>query len=411
MIDYRSLQQILDHSKIYAIVSDRTLHIVDMCEGARAFMFARGDYLGRPLPDLMPELIGSEEQLASIVRGESAGFFLPMVNIDQDDGRVRYFNFTALPHRGADNAIDGIIFVIEDITEMAEIEQTVTQHRNELSLLHGQLEEQNLQLAAANAELRKLDQLKSKFVSIAAHDLRSPLATVSGYLDLLEDEDFGGLTPQQTEFAAVIHRSTDRLLGIIEKLLDISRIAAGRMDLVMSVTDIIDLLALVEDEIMPQARVKDLTLTVYTEADLPYVLCDADRTMQILHNLLLNAVSYTRTGGHIRVGAVLAADPAFVEISVVDDGIGIPLDEQDKIFESFYRASNAYETETSGSGLGLNIARSLVELHGGEIRLESAPGKGTAFHVTFPAVYAPRPSIAVAGAGLTLPVPPSDHES
>ncbi len=161
-----------------------------------------------------------------------------------------------------------------------------------------------------------------------------------------------------TQFVA----APDRLLDIIENLLDITRIAAGRMDLVMSVTDISDLLTVVEDEMMPQAMAKNLTLTVSADADLPFVLCDPARTMQILHNLLLNAVSYTRPDGHVSVRAMRAADPAFVEISVVDDGIGIPLDEQDQIFESFYRASNVYETETTGSGLGLNIARSLVEL-------------------------------------------------
>ena len=394
MIDYQNIQQILDQSKIHTVVSDRSLHVVEVSESAQAFISAHGDCLGRPLSDLAPELIGSEERLTSILCGESASFSLPMVNRDGQDGRVRYFNLTALPHRGAEDVIDGIMFVIEDITTMAEIEQSMTQHRNELSLLYDRLEEQNLQLAAANAELRKLDELKSKFVSIAAHDLRSPLATVSGYLDLLEDEDFGGLSEQQTEFAGAIRRSTDRLLGIIEKLLDITRIAAGRMDLMMAITDIADLLTAVKAEMVPQAMAKNLTMTVAADADLPFVLCDPARTMQILHNLLLNAVSYTRPGGHVSVDAKRAADPGFVEISVIDDGIGIPLDEHDQIFESFYRASNVYEMEATGTGLGLNITRSLVELHGGEIRFESVPGKGTSFHVTFAAVHAPKPADA-----------------
>ena len=124
---------------------------------------------------------------------------------------------------------------------------------------------------------------------------------------------------------------------------------------------------------------KNLTMTVAADADLPFVLCDPARTMQILHNLLLNAVSYTRPGGHVSVDAKRVADPGFVEISVIDDGIGIPLDEHDQIFESFYRAnSNVYEMEATGTGLGLNITRSLVELHGGEIDPRACPAKGPA---------------------------------
>ena len=146
MIDYQNIQQILDQSKIHTVVSDRSLHVVEVSESAQAFISAHGYCLGRPLSDLAPELIGSEERLTSILCGESASFSLPMVNRDGQDGRVRYFNLTALPHRGAEDVIDGIMFVIEDITTMAEIEQSMTQHRNELSLLYDRLEEQNLQL-------------------------------------------------------------------------------------------------------------------------------------------------------------------------------------------------------------------------------------------------------------------------
>lgn len=395
MIDYQSIQQILNQSDIHIIVTDESLRIVEASDRFFSHLAARGDWLGRSLVELVPELIGSDEKLLSILRGESAGFSLPMVNRELDSGQVSYLNFTALPHLaagshgGAEKTTDGIMFVIADISELAVVEQSVTQKRNELALLQGRLEEKNLQLEAANAELHKLDELKSKFVSIAAHDLRSPLSSVSGYLDLLQDEEFGGLSEQQNEFTGAIRRSTNRLLGIIESLLDITRIAAGRMDLVMAITDMSALLAAVENETMPKVLEKNHSLKVTIDENLPFVLCDAARTMQILHNLLLNAVKYTKVGGHICLCARVAADPAFIEIAIIDDGIGIPIEDQEWIYDSFYRAGNVYEADATGSGLGLNIARSLVELHGGEIHFESAVGEGTSFFVTFPAVYPP----------------------
>ena len=107
--------------------------------------------------------------------------------------------------------------------------------------------------------------------------------------------------------------------------------------------------------------------------------------LQILHNLILNAVKYTKPGGHIFVSASRSPDPAYIQITVKDDGIGIPVDDQEHIFESFFRAGNVYEAEAKGTGLGLSIARSLVELHGGEIRFDSVPGQGTTFSFTLSA--------------------------
>ena len=389
MIDYQSARQILEQIGIHVLVTDDSLHIVEGSERTGLYLAEDANWLGRSLLDLAPELIGSEDVLDGILHGELPSHYLPMVNCELADGSVRYLNLTVLPHRGSDGVIDGVMYIVEDITDQAVIEQTVMQHRNELRLLHRQVEIQNLQLAAANAELRRLDEMKSRFVAIAAHELRSPLSTVNGYLDLLEDEDFGALTDQQTEFVAAIRRSTGRLLAIIDNLLDLTRIAAGRMDLVMSINDVAKLLAAAESELAPNVMERSLSLDLAVEEGLPLVLCDPQRIMQVLHNLILNAVKYTKAGGHVFVSATRTADPSFIQIAVKDDGIGIPFDDQDHIFESFFRAGNVYEVEAIGTGLGLNIARSLIELHGGEIRFESIPGQGSSFYITLTAVNDP----------------------
>ena len=277
MIDYRSIQQILNQLGIQIILTDDTCHVIDVSERIHLHLLEGGIRLGQSLVEIVPELIGSEDVLDAILRGERPSFNLPMVNRELADGRLIYLNLTALPHRGSDEQIDGIMYVVEDITGLAKIEQTVMQHRNELSLLHREVEANSLQLTAANVELHRLDELKSKFVSIAAHELRSPLSTIGGYLDLLEDDDFGTLSTQQIDFAAAIRRSTDRLLEIIESLLDLTRIAAGRMDLVMSFGNVTELLDIAKEEMLPDATAKSLSLDVSIEDGLPPVLCDPAR--------------------------------------------------------------------------------------------------------------------------------------
>lgn len=339
---------------------------------------------GTRLTELVPEFIGSEETLSDVLHGKETSFTLPRINRDNAaSGELWYLDFSVLVNPSEEDV--RAVFVVEDVTRLAHTEQVLTQQRNELSLLRDELADQNMALATANAELHQLDLLKSRFVTIAAHELRSPLATVSGYVDLLEETEIcGELNEMQRNSVGVIRRSTERLLHMVSNLLDLTRIEAGRLDLALQTVDVVAHVHQVLRELKPLLAEKEHELTTSFADDLPMALCDPERNIQILHNLISNAVKYTPPRGQIHVAVSPDHDAAFLRLAVTDTGIGIPKEEQPRLFEAFYRAGNVDEVNASGSGLGLGIARSLVELHGGAMWFESAPNHGSHFAYTLP---------------------------
>jgi signal transduction histidine kinase len=181
-----------------------------------------------------------------------------------------------------------------------------------------------------------------------------------------------------------VDRSAGRLEALAAQLLDVNRIEAERVDLVLQPTD---LAALVEDvvaEFRPQLEQKSQTAAVNISPTLPSALIDETRAAQIITNLLSNAHVYTPQGGHVAVSVSPAEADGFLRVSVADDGGGIAAEDQEKLFTRFFRAESALQSRAGGAGLGLHITKSLVELHGGQIWLESELGKGSTFHVTFP---------------------------
>jgi signal transduction histidine kinase len=245
--------------------------------------------------------------------------------------------------------------------------------------------------------------MKSEFVSLVSHELRTPLTAIGGFVELLlegtgEDEP----TETQKELLGVVKRNSGRLTALIEELLDVSRIEAGRMDLK---TEPVDLAAAVNEVARlfgEQFAAKEQSLLVDIDPSLPRVLADPGRLAQILVNLLSNANKYTPRNGRITVTAredaaaaalneVAAAPVApavggpLVTISVADTGIGLSAEDQTRLFTRFFRAADQAAQHTPGSGLGLWVARSLVELHGGTMSVVSELGRGTTFSFTLPA--------------------------
>jgi signal transduction histidine kinase len=289
-----------------------------------------------------------------------------------------------LPYWDEQGQIAGLVHLVQDSTEAGCLQQQLSQHRNELRLAQEQLARQNLDLAAANAELRRLDELKSNFVGVAAHELRSPLAVIQGYAEMLADGDAGPLSEGQHEYLAAIQKGAQRLLQITSSLLDVTRIEAGRVDLVLQPTDLPALVWTAAAELQPQLTAKRQVLTQHHAPALPPALCDPTRTAQIVSNLISNAIKYTPEQGHISIAVQAAAEEGFLQVSVTDDGVGIAPEDQGQVFKRFFRAANVIQTRAGGTGLGLYIARALVELHGGRIWLSSEPGKGSTFYVTLP---------------------------
>ena len=239
-------------------------------------------------------------------------------------------------------------------------------------------------------ELAKLDRLKSEFVNTVSHELRTPLTSIMGYLSLVMNEQVGSLEPQQKEFLAVVKRNTDRLSNLINDLLDVQRIEAGRMPLQCRPVHLPDIVKQVAETFRVAAEQKGLAFELKLPADpVPLISADPDRLTQIASNLVSNAVKYTREGS---VRVAVSKDDLSVSLTVEDTGVGIPPAEHKRVFEQFFRGENKYAREAGGTGLGLSIVKMLVEEHGGHIKLESEPGKGSKFTVAFPLVLdAPLP--------------------
>lgn len=231
-------------------------------------------------------------------------------------------------------------------------------------------------------ELSKLDQMKAEFISIATHELKTPINVISGYAELIEEGIFGTPTPRQREALETIREQTRVLTNLVNQLLDISRLEAGGLQLEMQDVMLRDLLQRVERSFSVLARKKEIDFNVDIEENVPREIhADADRLGdQVLGNLLSNALKFTPEGGRIRLHCWSQLDGVHIEVQ--DSGVGVPADQLPYIFDKYYQIGQ--QARSKGAGLGLAIAREIVEAHGGWITVESEPGKGTRFIIVLP---------------------------
>jgi signal transduction histidine kinase len=248
--------------------------------------------------------------------------------------------------------------------------------------LEAKVSERTMELQAANEKLRELDMLKSAFVSIVSHELRTPMTSIKGYAENLLDGLGGTLTDKQAYYLGRVKYNAERLTRMTNELLDLSRIEAGRMELHLNPVAVPELVTEVVESLQPVAREKAITIRQRLAASLPVIQGDRDKLHQVLTNLLHNALKFTPPNSHVLV-TVEKQNDEWLELCVADTGSGIPRDEIGKIFDKFYRGESV-PVEAKGAGLGLSIAKSLVELHGGRIRVESTPGQGSRFFFTLP---------------------------
>ncbi len=226
------------------------------------------------------------------------------------------------------------------------------------------------------------DRAKSEFISTVSHELRTPMTSIKGYADLLMLGMAGPLSDQQKHFIGIIRNNAERMVALVNDLLDISRIESGRMRLELRPVMIHEVVDQVVGTLQGRAQNKGLTLETRVPSDLPPVWGDTNRVAQILTNLISNAIQYTPPGGKVTISAHANRD--MMEISVADTGIGISKENQRKIFDRFFRADDPLVQETPGTGLGLPITASLVQMHGGQIWVESELGEGSTFTFTLP---------------------------
>lgn len=242
-------------------------------------------------------------------------------------------------------------------------------------------------LTRATERLEELDSVKSEFISVAAHQLRTPLSAIKWTLSLLQDGDAGPVTPEQKDLFEKAAQSNERMIRLIEDMLTVTRIESGKATFVSVPVSLGEILIGITGEIATTAKDKGLTLTLAPLPQHRTILGDAEKLRSVFQNLLENAMRYTPKGGTITV--TLFQKEHMVEIQVKDSGIGIPEKQRMNIFSKFFRADNAVKTVTDGTGLGLYVAKTIVERHHGSLRFESEEGKGTTFFITLPNEDAP----------------------
>ncbi|HXK94956.1 MAG TPA: HAMP domain-containing sensor histidine kinase [bacterium] len=255
-----------------------------------------------------------------------------------------------------------------------ELERRVEQRTAELR-------ETNLQLQQANLKLLELDQMKTAFVSQASHDLRTPLTAIKGSLDNLMMGVAGELNDKQKKIMLRATRSVDRLTQLINDILDLNRIESGRVTLEKSVISLHTIMEQSLLENQPAAEKKQIRLQASNDAGPIFLHADPSKIERVCGELISNAIKYTPPGGWIQVK--LARSGPHAVLTVQDTGIGMTAEECGKIWERFYRTTESQKI-AKGSGLGLSIAKELIELHEGSITVDSTPGMVTRFTVTLP---------------------------
>jgi signal transduction histidine kinase len=363
-----------ERSLTLAVLS-KDLRVMEASEKFREF---QGDPMLEPIggdvTELIWELIGCEEGLQEVLEGKAEKFSLQNLNRKTVDGSSIFLSLTILP-LSEDEPGGGLLLIIEDTTFTSTLERELVQDRNELRLTKNSL-------SKANEELLKLNRLKSLFLSIAAHDLRSPLTAMLGYTDLAINSLPPDSRPEIAEYLSIVQSLVDTQSRLISDFLDLDILEQGRLNIRPEPCQLNTIVPDVVDVMKAIARRKKIRIETRLADELPAMYADPDRIRQILFNLLANAIKYTNEGDQVEVET--DSDEKHIRFIVSDHGPGIPESDIPFLFDLYHRTEEARQSKTKGLGLGLFIVKSLVDLHKGEISVLSKPGKGTEFIVGIP---------------------------
>ncbi len=356
-----------------------------------------GDMLGRVIfGPFMPEEVGD---LGQDLKSLSAEFDLAKAKELID--RIR-----RAPETTVRRILDHFTRVVDVLVFTSHRAMISSQlHVESVTESYREVQEKNKKLSDALERLQELSRLKSNFLATVSHELRTPLTSVIGYSEMLLAGLAGDLNDEQKDYLKTILEKGESLLRLISSILDLSRIEARGVQLVRKPNNLDEIVQSAMESVLPQSFKKNLQLTSNLSPSVQKVTVDGDKIRQCVVNLLSNSVKFTPAGGHIFVSAGPAerapanAGPfgssGFFQISVTDNGIGIPGELQGKVFETFFQADSSASREYGGAGLGLSIVKSYVEAHGGEVSVKSELGKGSTFTLILP--------IEPPGIGLGMP--------
>jgi PAS domain S-box-containing protein len=375
------LHSILDSSTEYAIVAtDMDWKVVTFNEGARRmFGYEPSDVQGQPFqrliaPEEVERAVGLEMQRDLRIHGRHEG---EGIRLRRNGTRFPVRTVTTV-RLGADSRPIGYTIICRDVTLSKVLEERLRQYTDNLEHM---VAEKTAELREVNVELVRANQLKSQFLANMSHELRTPLNAIMGFAEAIRDGVSGTPTAEQREFAEDIYQAGHQLLGMINDILDLAKVEAGAMELTLGPCD----LSAVVDEVIRVARGLARRKGIELRADIAprplEVTADVIKMKQILYNLLSNAIKFTEAGGLVSVRGRL--DKETVMVQVIDTGIGIAPEDMVTLFEEFRQLDSSLSRKHEGTGLGLALTRRLVELHGGEITVESELGKGSTFTVTF----------------------------
>lgn len=355
------------------IVLDAQARIVDVNPAAEKIIGRNeSDLIGKPIMEAIgllarqPELV-QRHNVPEMTQGE--------ITLNEGD-QVRYLDVRVSPLHDKAGTLTGRVIMLRDITERKLAEQRI-QNQNEALL------KANEELALARQQAEEATQLKSQFLATMSHELRTPLNAIIGFTQIQLAGMAGELTPEQRHYQERVAANSEHLLGLINDILDLSKIEAGRMDILRKPFHLRDWITEIVDQNRILAEEKGLQLEVDVDPQLPdIVIGDAVRLKQVVINLLSNAIKFTETGS-VQI-QLCYNDRNTWKIIVRDSGIGIPAHAQETVFEEFRQVDGTPSRQYGGTGLGLAIVRKLVLMMGGSIRLKSEVGKGSAFTIIIP---------------------------